>query len=244
MLKTVKPAIYLAVIILIIAAVGLALIASRTKSPAPARQAQNFQPIEGAQANSYEAVAGIGDVKSGDLVIGSEQATLKILVYEDYANVFSAELAATLEQLVSEYDGKIALIVRPFVLLGSSDSQAAAKAFLCSQENGKGQAARERLFELINNGGLSEGWEMALAKDLKINEGKFAACLTNQDKSVKLEEATQEARRNLVLGAPTMLVGDELILGARPYADFIDSNGDAVEGLKTVVARKLGANAQ
>lgn len=239
MLKTIKPAIYLAAVILIAAVAALALIRSGSKQPAPANKAQSFHPIDGAQAYSYEPADGITEISSSDLLIGSNEAKLKIFVYEDYANVFSAELAETLDQLKSEHQTEIALIVRPFVLPGSWESQEAAKVFLCAQEEGRGGDARQHLLASAKNGGLNEEALTALINDLRINEQKFSACLTNPDKSVKLEEAMQAARRQLIIGAPTLLVGDELIFGARPYADFIDSNGDAIEGLKTVIVRKL-----
>ena len=42
-----------------------------------------------------------------------------------------------------------------------------------------------------------------------------------------------------VYGAPTVFIGEEMIVGARPYSNFTDSNGDEIEGLKQVIARQL-----
>jgi len=199
----------------------------------------NLETIEGARANSYQPVMGNLEIKDNDLIIGSEKAPLKIFVYEDYSNPLSANLANTLDQLSQENNGRLAIITRPFVLPGSSLSLDAALAYTCALEVNKGREMRAKLFDLVRENNFSLNIVIEEAKNLKINQDVFSVCLTNQEKSLKLEEEMATAKTNLVLGAPTMFVGDEMILGARPYSDFVDSNGDAIEGLKTVVERKL-----
>jgi protein-disulfide isomerase len=198
----------------------------------------DFIPIEGAVANSYEAPQEILNFKDYDTVIGSEKADLKILVYEDYASPYSANLAETLDLLMNEYAGNLVLVSRPFISFSSSSSREAALSYLCAQEFGKANEMRELLLKQAAEEAITFN-PMVCAQELKFNEDKFFACLNNQEKLMKLEKIKTEAKINSVLGAPTIFIDDEMIIGARPYADFIDSNGDAIEGLKTVIDRKL-----
>ena len=63
--------------------------------------------------------------------------------------------------------------------------------------------------------------------------------MTNQEKLAKIEELSREAEQYEVMGAPTIFIDNEMILGARPYEDYVDSNGEQVAGLKTIISKKL-----
>lgn len=197
-----------------------------------------FTPLEGAIAGSYEAPLKLAEVQADDTLIGREKADLKLVVYEDYSNYLSASLAKTLNQLVAEYDGKLAILSRPFINISVPDSQQAALSYLCALDNNKGEEMRSLLLQKAE-AGVSGFEPLVCAQELNLDVDKFANCLTDENKLEKLEELKAEAKNNLVLGAPTILVGNELIFGNRPYADFVDSNGDVIEGLKTVIKRHL-----
>jgi len=233
-----KPILYLGAGVILLVVTVFALLNYRTSLPQA--NTPEFETIADARANSYQPVLGGLEVKENDLVIGSDKAPLKIFVYEDYSSPLSATLADTLNQLSQENNGRLAIVTRPFILAGSSISLDAALAYTCAREANKGEEMRAKLFTLAKEDNFSTSAAIEEAKNLKIDEAEFQACLTNQEKSIKLEEGMTEDKANLVLGAPTMFVGDEMILGARPYSDFVDSNGDAIEGLKAVVDRKLG----
>ena len=232
-----KNIILLGSVLVIAAAVAIALV-SGDENPRHEINENNFAPIEGAIANTYEAPSEILEMKDYDTLIGDKNADLKVLVYEDYSNLYSVDLAKTLNLLMTEYNNDLAIVTRPFVQANSSESQKAALSYLCAQEFRKGGEMRNLLLQQSGEEILLFDY-LAYAKELKINEESFLSCLTNEEKLVKLEELKKEAKDNLVLGAPTILVGNEMIVGARPYADFIDSNGDAIEGLKTVIKRNL-----
>ncbi|MDI3496514.1 MAG: hypothetical protein PWQ35_535 [Patescibacteria group bacterium] len=197
-----------------------------------------FTPLEGAVASTYEAPLELTIVRDGDTLIGQKKADLKLIVYEDYSNYLSTLLAKTLNQLIAEYDGRIAILSRPFVNISAPASQQAALSYLCALDSNKGEEMRDLLLQKAETE-ISGFSPLAYAQELNLDVDKFASCLTDENKLAKLEELKLEAKNNLVLGAPTILIGDELIVGNRPYADFVDSNGDKIEGLKTVIKRHL-----
>jgi len=235
-----RSLIFFGSLFIIIVAIVIALISDKDNN----RRASEieFIPLDGAIASSYEAPEELLIEKNYDTLIGDNKARLKVVVYEDYLNPYSANLSDTLEQLLQEYNGDLAILSRPFVNTGSSVSSQAALSYLCALDEGKGGEMRELLLDKAKTD-INSFNPITCARDLNIDESEFASCLVSEEKLAKIEELKTEAKNNLVLGAPTILIADELIIGNRPYADFVDSNGDAIEGLKTVIRRHLEAEA-
>jgi protein-disulfide isomerase len=230
---------YLVVIVLIAAVTILALLVSQNPKTEPVT-GDPYQPINGAKINSYEPVGETLTKTNDDNIIGSKEALLTIFVYEDYASPYSTDLATTLKRIISESGDKLAVVVRPFVTAGNNFSREGALALMCAADADKFEAMRDLVLADAKEGKLQAGVFNTYATSLGIEENTFSACLTNEEKSVKLEAVIAEADKNLVLGAPTIFVGNEMIIGARPYSDFVDSNGDAIEGLRAVIDRQLG----
>lgn len=194
--------------------------------------------VSEAQAQSYAAVK-YPEIKADDKIFGSAQAPIKIFVYEDYTNIYSAKLADTLDRIRAEAGDQAAIIIRPFFKNSPLAGQAQAVVD-CAGEQGKWVEMRALLFAQAKNKQLNAANFSAYADQIGLNNGDFLNCLTKSQKSVKIEQLVQEAEQSyMVQGAPTMFVGEELVIGARPYDDFIDSNGDKIEGLKTVVGRMI-----
>lgn len=229
---------YLIAAVLIIVVTVLALVVSRKPKTEPVTGAP-YQPINGAKTSSYEPVGESLTEAPDDNIIGTKQAPLTIFVYEDYASPYSAELAVTLKRIMSESSDKLAVVIRPFVTAGNNFSREGALALMCAADAGKFEAMRDLVLADAKEGKLQAGVFNTDATSLGIDDNTFSACLTNEEKSVKLEAVIAEADKNLVLGAPTIFVGNEMIIGARPYSDFVDSNGDAIEGLRAVIDRQL-----
>jgi len=175
-----------------------------------------------------------------DHLIGSEKALVTIFVYEDNSNIYSAELAGTLSKIYAESSDQVAIIARSLVLINNTGSQEAAWLLECSSRQNKWSEMRDLLFSKVReNGSLNLMEGLAYGKELNLDNDKLEACLTSEEKYAKIEELRLEADKYGVIGAPTMFIEDEMILGARPYDDYVDSNGDTIEGLKSLISRKL-----
>ena len=192
------------------------------------------------QAQSY-AAAKTPVLRADDKVFGSPDAPLKVFVYEDYTSAYSAALADTLDKITAETGNKLALIVRPYILNNSLPAVTAAAAVDCAAQQAKWREMRALLFVRAKNQQAAPADLDSYVKQIGLNEAGFKTCLTNEEKSGKIEQSVTEAEAYAVQGAPTMFIGDEMILGARPYDNFVDSNGDNIEGLKTVIEKKLSS---
>ncbi|MFA5155656.1 MAG: DsbA family protein [Patescibacteria group bacterium] len=229
-------------IAVILVVIVLIIVARSGRRPTPAPEGAvlaRLNNVSGTLAQSYAANQ-IPAVKSDDKMFGPASAPLKVFVYEDYTNAYCAALADTLEKIKAEAGDRLAIVVRPFIMKNSPAENQAILAVDCAGQQGKWREMRALLFRRAKNQQLA-GLDLdTYAKQIDLDEASFRACLTNEEKSGKIERAVAEAQIYKVQGAPTMFVGGELILGARPYADFVDSNGDRIEGLKTVIEQKLG----
>ena len=192
--------------------------------------------VSDAKPESY-SVTKVPVINSDDKIFGAKNAKLNIFVYEDYANILSANLADTLERLKQE-NGDISFIVRPYFETRNILSKETALAVSCAGD--KWLEMRALLFAQVKNNQLNINNFSANAKQIGLNEEEFNNCLTNPEKSRTIEKSLEEAKAYSVAGSPTMFVGDELIIGARPYDNYVDSNSDKIEGLKQMIVRKMG----
>lgn len=178
-------------------------------------------------------------LKDDDKMFGSKNAAVKLFVYEDNASIYSAKLADTLDKIYSENPDQVAIIVRPLVSKDSLDSKISALAIECANDQDKWTAMRALLFSKAKTENFNSEEFGEYAKQVGLDEASFSACLTNQTKSAKIEELSSEAGSYNVTGAPTIFIDGDMIPGARPYEDYVDSNGDSVDGLKTIINKRL-----
>lgn len=236
-MKKEKKYLFLAVCLVVVVAAAIVLGRFQRTAVNP-EQKQTELDIKGARAASY-TTAKTPFLNNDDKLFGSEKAALKVFVYEDYSSAYSAALADTLEKIYQENNSQLAVIVRPYVAKNSDLSKKTALAVECAGDQGKWKEMRALIFSQVKNQQFTEEKFSPAASQLNLNEGDFNNCLTNKEKSEKIDKVMAEAQSYSVIGAPTLFVGDEMIPGARPYEDYVDSNGDQIEGLKATVARKL-----
>jgi len=235
MKKNIKLVLAFSILIVFVGLVTLVLkLGERTKLASN----EPVNTLSDAQEQSYVAKT-VPALTENDKVFGSIKAPLMIFVYEDYTSPYSAVLADTLDRINAETAGKSAVVVRPYVVKNSSLALQAALAVDCAAEQDKWKEMRALLFNKAKNQQLINDSFLSYAKQINLDEEKFQTCLTNLVKSGKIEQLALEAQGYGVQGTPTMFIGEEMILGARPYDDFEDSNGDKIEGLKALISKKL-----
>ncbi len=233
MKKNLKYLVWLFIILAVFAGIIIVsnIITNKNKSEVKIAISEN-------KASSYTAER-TPVLEEGDLIIGDKKNDLLVFVYEDYANIYSANLAETLSRLLKEYPD-LTIISRPYFSDSETISRQAALAVSCASEDGKGQEMRNLLFDKTKKEELFYSDFNSYAEELTLETDDFSVCLTNKEKSEKLDEELKKTGTYSVIGAPTIFIDGEIIIGARPYEDYIDSNNDSIEGLKNIIERKLG----
>ncbi len=178
------------------------------------------------------------EISEADHLWGDKNAKLGLIVYEDLSKSFSGTLDQSLEQLKKDYSNSLKIVYRPFIINGSIGLRA-AQAVECAFVKEKGWEFRQDLIEIVKSRSLLEEDFVLIANKLGLDEKEFSTCLADQQKAVDLATQSKDAAKYGVIGAPTLFVGDEMINGARPLNDFVDSADDKIEGLNTIIQRKL-----
>lgn len=191
-----------------------------------------------ARANVFSP-SSLPAVSADEKIVGSVKAKVKILVYEDYASIFSADLAKTLERIKVDYGNDIVIAFRPFALRSNPASLETAMAIECASENGGWVEMRQAIFNALEASDLSFEKISTQADKQALDKDKFAQCLTSTEKQGIMLKVAEDAKNFSVYGAPTIFINDELIIGARPYDDYLDENGVMIKGLKSLVAKHL-----
>jgi len=87
----------------------------------------------------------------GDLVMGDPDAPVKIFEYGDYQCTACAPTNPYIKQIVDEYDGKVAVVFRTYILSYHNNGTAAASAALAAAQQGYWEEYKDLLFTNQND---------------------------------------------------------------------------------------------
>lgn len=191
--------------------------------------ANNPQPQQVAQqTGDLDAMT---PVSAKDHIRGNPNAPVKIVEYSDFECPFCKAIHPTLQRIMDEYgkEGKVAWVYRHFPLeqLHPVKAKKEAIATECAAELGGNDAFwkyTDRFFELTpsNNRTDIDTVLPQIAKEIGLDEAKFASCLTSNKYDAHIEEEVQNAVATGGNGTPwSILVAADgrkfPISGAQPY---------------------------
>lgn len=204
-----------------------AVIYSSGKTPTTANVPQ--QQVAAQQTGDLEKMK---PVSTNDHIRGNADAPVKIVEYSDFECPFCKRFHETMKQVIDEYgkDGKVAWVYRHFPLdqLHPVKARKEAVATECAAELGGNDAFwkyADRFFELTpsNNQTNIDVVLPQIAKEIGLDEAKFASCLASTKYDKHIEDEVQNAQATGGNGTPWSIVvgknGKKYPLsGAQPYA--------------------------
>ena len=181
-----------------------------------------------------------------DHILGSPEAPVKLVIYEDMECPFCKRFAATAEQVTKEYGDQVALVSRHFPLdsLHSKARREAAALELTAELGGPpGSEAsndafwkyRARLFEITpSNDGLDLNLLAQIAQDVGLPKRPFEDLVKENDIkggkfAQRIEEDYQDATATGGQGTPHSIVT------AANGKKFVVSGAQPLEALKQVI---------
>lgn len=167
-------------------------------------------------------------IASDDHIRGNPNAQVKIVEYSDMECPFCKRFHETMKQVSSEYGDQVAWVYRHFPLDQlHSKARKEAVASECAAEQGGNTAFwkyMDRWFELTpsNNQTDIDTVLPQIAKEIGLDETKFASCLASKKYDAHIEENVQNATATGGNGTPWSIVvgknGKQYPLsGAQPY---------------------------
>ena len=178
-------------------------------------------------------------IDGDDIILGSKNAKLQVIVYEDLSSYYSALLDESLSAIRQDFGNEIAIAFRPY----------ADKAFLgaisvnlwsqCANDQGKFFEARDKVFQELREDSFSEEFLPIYSEEIGLDLDILNKCLEDEKYLTRLEYLKGEAENFDVYGAPTTFVDEEMVTGARSVDDVVSSSGEQLEGLRSIVSRHL-----
>jgi protein-disulfide isomerase len=155
-------------------------------------------------------------------ILGSENATVKIYEFTDYACLFCKKAENVVYDIVKKYGNNVKLEHKNFIV--HSEAYIAAEAVECSGDQNKFWEYNQLLFD--NQNDFSIATLNGYANDLKLNMTEFGLCMIEHKKKIVIEKDIKDAQLYGVKGTPTFVVNDKVL----PGLVSIDDISEIIEG--------------
>jgi len=184
------------------------------EKPAPAPSRPSPQAAQPAQAPAVT----FNDLE-GRPTLGPADAPVTIVEFSDFHCPFCGRASATLQQLMTNYSGKIRRVWRHFPLSMHPGADRTHEASECAFEQGKFWEYHDKLFETLGQD-RSDSALTDLAKQVGLDTKKFDQCLTSGKYKSLIQQEVQKGGEVGVEGTPMFFVNGQTVAGAYPYEYF------------------------
>ena len=160
-----------------------------------------------------------------DPLLGNPAAPVTIVEFGDFQCPFCGRFFKTTEpQIIEQYvkTGKARFIYRDFAFLGL-ESDWAAMASECADEQGKFWQYHDYLYSHQrgeNEGAFAKTNLKQFARVVGLDAARFDECVNSEKYRDEIEKDTADGRAAGVQGTPAVFIGNTLITGAVPFAEF------------------------
>lgn len=162
------------------------------------------------------------DVKvdeKNDWIIGNKNAKVTVVEFSDFECPFCSRFKPVIDQVLTDYKDKVRVVYKHYPLSSiHPNAQKAAEAAECAgaQKADQFWAMHDKLF--ANNTALSVASMKTWAKELGLNESKFASCMDNSEKANDVKADQTYGDTIGVSGTPTSFVNGYIVSGAQDYS--------------------------
>ncbi len=179
------------------------------------------------------------EIDEEDIYIGDLESKIKIIVYEDYNDKISAQYSKNIDKILENYSNDIVIAFRPYYIQKRGVTPELANVLWCAREQEKFFDLRDEVYKKVAQDEFLISNIFSLAEEIGLDRKELLECSNDRKYVKKVNALASEAKNSNVFGSPTTFINNELIIGARTWEDQIDSNGEMVSGLKTIISRNL-----
>ncbi len=158
-------------------------------------------------------------VANDDWSDGKSDAKVTLVEFSDFECPYCSRFQPVIEQVMTDYKDQVRLVYKHYPLTSiHPNAQKAAEAAECAGDQDKFWEMHDKLF--ANQSSLSVTSYKAWAKELGLNEKKFATCIDNSEKANDVKSDQTYGDSIGVQGTPSTFVNGYLVSGAQSY-DYV-----------------------
>jgi protein-disulfide isomerase len=151
--------------------------------------------------------------------VGPEDAPVTIVEFSDFQCGYCGRFAReTLQNILTNYEGKVRFVYRDYVIFGQASYQAAL-ASECANDQGKWLEYHNLLFT-DQQSGFSRDELVKLASDIDLDTEQFASCYDDETHGENVNGDVSFGQELGISGTPTFFINGHLVSGAQPYDVF------------------------
>ncbi len=155
-------------------------------------------------------------VSDSDHVRGNKNAKITIASFSDFQCPYCSKFHETMKQVMAAYPNDVRWVFKSFPLEQIHPfAKKASEAAECASEQGKFWEYSDKLFE--NQSSFGNDYFSTLAKQMKLDSGKFDKCLADGKYASKVAGDAQLGQSIGVRGTPASFINGELVSGAVPF---------------------------
>jgi len=147
---------------------------------------------------------------AGYPVKGAAAAKLTIVEFADYQCPHCKQAGAAIEKVLKKFDGKVNLVYMDFPVKGEA-STVVSHGAVCADQQGKFWEYNTMAFDQQQT--LTKDSPAALAKSLKLDEGKFKTCMESKAPAEKVAKAKAEGDKIGLTGTPGLFLNGRRLRG-------------------------------
>jgi protein-disulfide isomerase len=147
--------------------------------------------------------------------VGPQDASVTITEFSDFECPYCRTTARDLRIIRDRYPNQVAVVFRHMPLRSHQFAVPAARASECAASQGGFDAMHDALFQSQDSLGVVPWSRFAATAGLK-DVGAFDHCMAESGPIAAVARDTSAGRRLGVTGTPTLLINEQLVVGAPP----------------------------
>ena len=198
----------------------------RTKVVADYKKKNNFSPA------ATEPAAPVVQIASdGFPSMGPATAKVTIVEFADYQCPHCKMAADALKKVMGKMKDRVRLVYMDFPINPSGISLTVAHGAVCADEQKKFWEYNAKAFDMQKS--LANESPMAIAKELKLDEAAFGACMASTRPAEKVAKAKAEGERLGVTGTPAIYINGVRAAHAHTPEEIEAAINKAIKGAST-----------
>jgi predicted DsbA family dithiol-disulfide isomerase/uncharacterized membrane protein len=152
---------------------------------------------------------------------------INVVEFADFQCPYCRKLHPLMTKVLDEYEGRVHFVRLNMPLPSHSQSRDAARAYCCAEEQGKGPAMADALFQ--SEALTPEACEK-LAESLGLSLPAFRACIASSSTDARIDDEIARVKSAGLAGLPTVWIGDQVLVGLQPIEKLQEAFAEAARG--------------